>query len=330
LILPTCSKENAMPHDPTNSPVVRLPKNIQGRDFVIGDVHGAYDSVWRGLQLSKFDPICDRLISVGDLVDRGIGSSRCLNFLRQPWVFAIRGNHEQMLLDLYSKGAPDEAAIQAICAATRFNNGMGWWKDVALETRLEIIAAFQKLPIVMELDTDRGSVGFVHADVPKGMTWQTFIGKIESGDPHTIGFALGLDDRSRDRLAEARTDGVEGVGRIFVGHTPMQGLKKLGNVFAIDTGAVFGEAGKGGHLTMINPLAKTVELAMPAADIITVVDLRDPAVWPDTPFLAITERVKESESVGWPLVGNDEHEENEASARPVEDVQRIRSRSPTC
>ena len=35
--------------------------------------------------------------------------------------------------------------------------------------------------------------------------------------------------------------GVEGVGRVFCGHTPMiGGIRSIGNVFCIDTGAVYG------------------------------------------------------------------------------------------
>ena len=44
-----------------------------------------------------------------------------------------------------------------------------------------------------------------------------------------------------------------GIGRVFVGHTPQWGgLRRYGNVYAIDTGAVFGWLGMDGHLTCVN------------------------------------------------------------------------------
>lgn len=49
---------------------VRLDRNRPGRDFVIGDAHGAFDQVWRAMKLAGFDRSRDRLCSVGDLVDR--------------------------------------------------------------------------------------------------------------------------------------------------------------------------------------------------------------------------------------------------------------------
>lgn len=53
---------------------VRQARNQAGRDFVIGDVHGAFDEVWKAMKLAGFDRSRDPLFSVGDLVDRGVGS----------------------------------------------------------------------------------------------------------------------------------------------------------------------------------------------------------------------------------------------------------------
>lgn len=42
--------------------------------------------------------------------------------------------------------------------------------------------------------------------------------------------------------------GVSGVDRVFVGHTPSKATVRLGNVFYIDTGAVFGVLDQNPHL----------------------------------------------------------------------------------
>ena len=49
----------------------QLPENTQGRDFLIGDLHGYYQALMQALEEVAFDPDTDRLISVGDLIDRG-------------------------------------------------------------------------------------------------------------------------------------------------------------------------------------------------------------------------------------------------------------------
>ncbi len=44
------------------------------------------------------------LSSVGDVMDRGPQSLRCLQLLEQHWVRAVRGNHEQMAMDALASG----------------------------------------------------------------------------------------------------------------------------------------------------------------------------------------------------------------------------------
>ncbi|MEI9179479.1 metallophosphoesterase, partial [Pseudomonas aeruginosa] len=46
-----------------------------------------------------FDNKKDLLISVGDLVDRGAENVECLELITFPWFRAVRGNHEQMMID---------------------------------------------------------------------------------------------------------------------------------------------------------------------------------------------------------------------------------------
>ena len=43
----------------------------------------------------------DRVIAVGDLIDRGTGVLDGLKLLGVPWFFTILGNHEQMQIDAY-------------------------------------------------------------------------------------------------------------------------------------------------------------------------------------------------------------------------------------
>jgi len=97
--------------------------------------------------------------------------------------------------------------------------------------------AIAELPLVIEVATAVGTVGIVHADVPRKMSWRDFVDAIEADDAKTVETALWGRNRVMGRVKK----GVEGVARVFCGHTPVtDGVRTIGNVFCIDTGAVYG------------------------------------------------------------------------------------------
>jgi serine/threonine protein phosphatase 1 len=89
--------------------VIRIvhEENLQGRDFVVGDLHGAHTLLMKFMSLAQFDTGKDRLFSVGDLVDRGPSSLDCLRLIKEPWFFPILGNHEQMLYSFLNEPQQD-------------------------------------------------------------------------------------------------------------------------------------------------------------------------------------------------------------------------------
>lgn len=252
--------------------VLRLPENTKGRDFVVGDIHGSFDLLSTALARVNFDPEVDRLFCVGDLVDRGEYSHLAAEFLKLPSVYCTRGNHEDMFLEVYEKEYPE-----AVIRAMTMRNGMSWWHDVPQELRAELIAAFRELPLVIEIQSSRGTVGFLHADVPAGMDWPTFLARIEAGDSKVIETALW----GRSRVEHDDPSGVPGVGRLFVGHTPQHdGIKRCGNVYYIDTAAVFGAMGHApGKLSLTNAILCTRVLLRPtpALALVTTMDGEPPA-----------------------------------------------------
>jgi len=231
----------------------RLQRNTKGRDLITGDIHASYDLLLRAMDKVNFDQSCDRILSVGDLIDRGPGSHRTARFLSHDWVHAVLGNHEAMLLEAYQDGE----AHPAVLAYMHSRNGFSWWRDTKDSVKADILAALRKLPLAIEVDTKRGPVGLIHADVPRGMSWQAFIAALESGDLAVAEVALW----GRDRLHQNDASGVDGIGRLFVGHTPMKRLTKFGNVYAVDTGAVYGllEASEGA-LTFVDIMTGTALL----------------------------------------------------------------------
>lgn len=198
-------------------------KNTVGRDFVVGDIHGCFTLLEKHLSANNFDEATDRLFSVGDLVDRGAESNRVLEFLAKPWFHAVRGNHDQMAID-YTLGR---------CNINLYkSNGGTWFINTPLEERESIAKEFGKLPIAMEVETERGLVGIVHADCVKA-TWA------EMRDNVGNSFFADMCMWDRDRQTNGDDSGVPDVWCMVVGHTPVLSPRKLGNVINIDTGACF-------------------------------------------------------------------------------------------
>src|ERR1039457_5275259 len=158
--------------------VGRLPYNTRGRDIVIGDLHGNRDLLIQLLEKVDLDPTRDRVISTGDLPDRGSDSIGCLELLFEPWFHAVRGNHDQHLLELIEKAINaeknDAVRTKIIDAIRTFvsDGGMGCqWFPEWLSTRLDwapleaIGEALARLPHILVVGEGLDRYNVVHADL---------------------------------------------------------------------------------------------------------------------------------------------------------------------
>lgn len=64
--------------------------------YVVGDVHGDFKKLIEALIASNWDEKTDKLIFVGDVVDRGIENAKVVNFIadHKDTVHLVLGNHE--------------------------------------------------------------------------------------------------------------------------------------------------------------------------------------------------------------------------------------------
>lgn len=216
------------------TPVLTLPANTKGRDFVVGDIHGIFDVLEDALKAVNFDPARDRLISVGDLIDRGALSHKAIDYLAKPWFHAICGNHEQMFLYCMRNGTLDTDTVNK-----NLKNGFGWMLKQTPQQLQALKTAFEQLPVAIQIESESGKpedrIGFVHADVPEYMSWPQFVRELENDNQKVAQIAMW----SRRRIEGRDHSGVDGIARIFLGHTPQFGAQQLGNCFFIDTGGVF-------------------------------------------------------------------------------------------
>jgi bis(5'-nucleosyl)-tetraphosphatase (symmetrical) len=72
--------------------------------YCIGDVQGCFDELKHLLHVINYDRSCDHLWFVGDLVNRGPKSLEVLRFIKQlPNVKVVLGNHDLHLLNFYHR-----------------------------------------------------------------------------------------------------------------------------------------------------------------------------------------------------------------------------------
>jgi serine/threonine protein phosphatase 1 len=141
--------------------VLTLPENKYGRDFAVGDIHGCLEDLQTALFVARFDFDRDRLFSVGDLIDRGPDSIGVLRLLKQPWFFAVKGNHEDMFLDSVS-------ANGQYFSSDFFMNGGVWILNEDSNEVLELAKLVAKLPhiIAVAAETPR-RFNVVHGELVK-------------------------------------------------------------------------------------------------------------------------------------------------------------------
>lgn len=208
----------------------RFKQNTEGTDYVVGDIHGCFSLLQTKLDELGFNEATDRLFSVGDLVDRGLESEKVLEWLSKPWFHAVLGNHEQMVIDAYEK--QDDNAVY-LCAV----NGGTWFFTLFEHERQSVVDAFNKLPVMIEIDTPDGLVGIIHAQVSLN-NWVTTKQDITTpGAFEEDVYETCIWGRTKiNRMDETP---IHGVTKVYCGHTPTKDVVVLGNQHYIDTGAVY-------------------------------------------------------------------------------------------
>lgn len=202
--------------------VKRFGRNLRGRDFLCGDVHGRFDLLNEAMERVSFDAARDRMFCVGDLVDRGPYSDMAHIWSRQDWFHSVRGNHEQKLID-WSHGLVDRG--------WHSEHGGAWWYGLNARKQQIIVNEFKRLPFAIELDCVHGTIGIVHAEVFGN--WRAHCDTLALD----LGPIAAADLFRRKRWREKDCTPVTGIDAVVVGHVIVKDVSLLGNTLYIDTGA---------------------------------------------------------------------------------------------
>lgn len=237
-------------------------ENLNGKDFVCGDIHGCYDKLMDALEKANFDRDVDRLFCVGDLVDRGPDPIKCVKLLDEPWFHSILGNHELMTL----------SAIAGRDVGLSYVNGGDWIAQYSTEfLNAEVADRFMKLPLCASLQYNGKSFLLVHAEIIYNGTLEDLKYKLSEISPSNIRIgrlntALSELVWGRSRLRSVRASGkIDDAGQpsttmehdvarleeldhwtvmpsscadyVIHGHTIVHRPIKVGNFMYIDTGS---------------------------------------------------------------------------------------------
>jgi serine/threonine protein phosphatase 1 len=199
---------------------------MNGRLIAIGDIHGCHLEFAE--LLARVAPAReDRVILLGDLINRGPDSNKVLDLARENKASSLLGNHELRLLNYRRSG--DKKAL----------------KEGDLETfeklRSEDWAFIEKMPLTVE-EPELNTV-FVHGGFLPGEPWQK-----QPAEVVTRIQVIDKEGRPAKRAdkpeAPPWADLWSGPPFVVYGHTPRREIYKLKWSLGIDTGCV-----QGGHLT---------------------------------------------------------------------------------
>ena len=238
-----------------NPLAIHHASNPEGRDFVVGDLHGCRAMLDTLLDHVCFDPSRDRLFSVGDLVDRGPDSIGCLELLRESWFFPVLGNHDAMLLAFWSEPCAGDVRQIVYRRAFGFNRAIEWASVVS--NKKDYVPLLQKMPFVRVVGTGEQRFQVLHAE-RRNNEPATFLSDTDLDDPHLNvwnhdHWIRGFDGFGdwRDHLLWGRSyldaDKPYRFSRLktrdFTGHTPVvyekrpESVIQIGMQIYLDTGA---------------------------------------------------------------------------------------------
>lgn len=177
------------------------------RTLVIGDIHGCYREL--SDLIEKFSPTDkDRIYSVGDVINRGPDSGKCIKLLKDLKAKVVMGNHEHWYLNSFPFREDNEQ--NEIFKKLELEDHLRWMSDLPYH-----------------IETDKFIVVHAGFDPRKLLT---------KNDKDTLVSLRVLED-----IQKPWFEMYEGDKHIYFGHWGKLGLYYGKNVTGLDTGCVYGK-----------------------------------------------------------------------------------------
>jgi predicted phosphodiesterase len=199
---------------------------MNGRLIAVGDIHGCHNEFEELLHLLE-PRLDDKLVLLGDLVNRGPSSTRVIDLAQQAGAVSLMGNHELRLIKHRRTG--DRKYLKEHD------------RDTLDALRPEDWAYLESMPLTYE-EPELNMV-LVHGGFLPGEPWRR-----QPAEVVTRIQVIGRDGRPMKRAdapdAPSWADLWGGPPFVVYGHTPRPDVYKLKWSIGIDTGCVLG-----GYLT---------------------------------------------------------------------------------
>ncbi|AIR60066.1 hypothetical protein F3J34_39525 [Klebsiella sp. Ap-873] len=211
--------------------IISLKENKVGRDFVVGDLHGCFEAFKALLHNVDFNEHHDRVIAVGDLIDRGKNSQLCLELLRYEWFYSVRGNHEGLMQEWALTASEQRHDIEQRWR----EDGGEWFFSLPPEQQSRCVRLIEQLPMVVIVESGGYKYAILHAEIPPEVDdFIEFINRMTQVDRQAISSCLW----GRRRKLARSTAVVGGIDYILAGHSPSHFPKiRYGNLLILDFGA---------------------------------------------------------------------------------------------
>lgn len=233
-------------------------KNLFGytRILAIGDIHGMYEKLIKLMDKIHYNSEEDMLIFLGDYIDRGPDSVKCLQYVYDlqhtflASVVGLLGNHEVMMSSYFMQKQGNYNALVADYADAWLDNG-----------------GFETLQQLNALNTDkRREIVRWATDLPVKFQCQEYFFCHAGVDPDVPLMVQNEFDMLWRR--QQWWEQYKGEEIVVVGHTPVQKVKQFSghaqrtvkplflqnNIIMCDTGAYM----SGGKLSCVDVLSKKV------------------------------------------------------------------------
>jgi len=195
---------------------------MKGRLIAIGDIHGChreFEDLLGKLALTKHD----RLILLGDLVNRGPDSAKVIALARQHAKLALLGNHELRLLNYRKTGDPTHLKKSDYDTLKQLNH-----RDWAYLATMPLTFHDPALGVVL-----------VHGGFLPGIPWRRQPARIVTR-VQAIASDGTLVKRSENPEAPHWSELWSGPPFVIYGHTPREEVFRLKWSLGIDTACVMG------------------------------------------------------------------------------------------
>jgi serine/threonine protein phosphatase 1 len=197
------------------------------RIFIFGDIHGCLDPLVRLMEKIGWRPNADRLIFLGDYIDRGQDSRGVIEYLialskTSKNVDCLMGNHESVFLDFLS-GTDQRTFLANGGGSTLYSYGFKYGARKGTDWSCRIPQEHRDFLKNLKLWVELEEYYVVHAGMRPGIAMQM----------------QSLEDLVWIRDAFILSDHDFGK-RVIFGHTPYSEPLIMDNKIGLDTGAVYG------------------------------------------------------------------------------------------